>query len=514
MLGGPSSRRTWRRFLAGRPSSPSSRPSSPAPSCGGGLLRAACLLRGAFFAGSLLGGAAFFAGALLRRRLLAGAFFAGAAFLRGRRLLRGRLLRRGLLRRSRLLGRRLLRRRLLRRRRLLGGLLRRRASSRRGLLGGRRLLRRRGFLAALLRGRGLLRGASSRLRPAAFFVVAASPGVRGDALGARRQPPAAAAVLPASWLLLTEPSHAPLESRVAASSGRRTWPRRSRRTQPHLPRDRPHAHVPRRLCRAAPGPPVASPDAGRYPGWSRGRPALAHWTRPHGVDGTSSSEHSRAATWGRWEPRGVVRSEDHPRAAGRAPTRGAAGRPGSGQRREGSGAAATGRQGGWYRGTARDAGVSSLRPTTIVARPRRPRPSDPVSGTAPSRPQVDLPALEREVLAFWDEHEHLRQVAGAERDGAEPLDVLRGPADRQRPAGHPPRRGPRLQGRLPPVPDHAGLPRRAQGRLGLPRPARSSSPSRRSSASPASTTSRRTASRSSTPSAASPCCATSTCSRR
>ena len=64
----------------------------------------------------------------------------------------------------------------------------------------------------------------------------------------------------------------------------------------------------------------------------------------------------------------------------------------------------------------------------------------------------------------------LRQVAGPRRWPSS-LDVLRGPADRQRPPRHPPRRGPRLQGPVPPLQDHAGLPRRAEGRLGLPRPA-------------------------------------------
>ena len=86
---------------------------------------------------------------------------------------------------------------------------------------------------------------------------------------------------------------------------------------------------------------------------------------------------------------------------------------------------------------------------------------------------------------------HLRQVPRRPREGATAWTFYEGPPDRQRHARHPPRRGPRLQGRLPAVQDHAGLPGRAQGRLGLPRPARSSSPSRRSSASPASATSRR-----------------------
>ncbi len=52
------------------------------------------------------------------------------------------------------------------------------------------------------------------------------------------------------------------------------------------------------------------------------------------------------------------------------------------------------------------------------------------------------------------------------------MGLLRGPAHRERHARRAPHRGPRLQGRLPPVPHHARLPRGPQGRLGLPRPAR------------------------------------------
>ena len=52
------------------------------------------------------------------------------------------------------------------------------------------------------------------------------------------------------------------------------------------------------------------------------------------------------------------------------------------------------------------------------------------------------------------------------------MGLLRRPADRQRPARHPPRVGPALQGRVPPVPHDARPLRRTQGRLGLPRPAR------------------------------------------
>ena len=64
----------------------------------------------------------------------------------------------------------------------------------------------------------------------------------------------------------------------------------------------------------------------------------------------------------------------------------------------------------------------------------------------------------------------LRAQPGAERRQPD-LDVLRGPADRERHARRAPRRGPGVQGRLPPLQDDEGLPRPPQGRLGLPRPA-------------------------------------------
>ncbi|CAA9286243.1 MAG: Isoleucyl-tRNA synthetase, partial [uncultured Actinomycetospora sp.] len=52
------------------------------------------------------------------------------------------------------------------------------------------------------------------------------------------------------------------------------------------------------------------------------------------------------------------------------------------------------------------------------------------------------------------------------------VDLLRGSPHGQRPARHPPRRGARVQGPVPAVPDDAGVPRAAPRRLGLPRPAR------------------------------------------
>ena len=59
----------------------------------------------------------------------------------------------------------------------------------------------------------------------------------------------------------------------------------------------------------------------------------------------------------------------------------------------------------------------------------------------------------------------------AAAQGAPAVGLLRGPADRQRAARRPPRPRARLQGHLPALQDDARLPRRAQGRLGLPRPA-------------------------------------------
>ena len=64
----------------------------------------------------------------------------------------------------------------------------------------------------------------------------------------------------------------------------------------------------------------------------------------------------------------------------------------------------------------------------------------------------------------------LRGVAEADR-GRAAVDLLRGAAHGERHAGRAPHRGPGLQGPLPPVQDHAGVPRHPQGRLGLPRAA-------------------------------------------
>ena len=60
---------------------------------------------------------------------------------------------------------------------------------------------------------------------------------------------------------------------------------------------------------------------------------------------------------------------------------------------------------------------------------------------------------------------------GAAAQGGRDLDLLRGPAHRQRPPRAPPRVGPGVQGPVPPLPDDARPRRPPQGRLGLPRPA-------------------------------------------
>ena len=91
-------------------------------------------------------------------------------------------------------------------------------------------------------------------------------------------------------------------------------------------------------------------------------------------------------------------------------------------------------------------------------------------GYEPLPAHVDLAEMDRQIIEQWRANKVFERSSGrhGRRRG---VDVLRGPADRERHARHPPRRGPGLQGRLPAVQDDEGLPRRPQGRLGLPRPA-------------------------------------------
>ena len=82
----------------------------------------------------------------------------------------------------------------------------------------------------------------------------------------------------------------------------------------------------------------------------------------------------------------------------------------------------------------------------------------------------DFPALEQEVLERWRERDIFRESV-RRREGAEPFVFYEGPPTANGRPGLPPRAGARVQGHLPPLPDDARALRRAQGRLGLPRPA-------------------------------------------
>ncbi len=79
--------------------------------------------------------------------------------------------------------------------------------------------------------------------------------------------------------------------------------------------------------------------------------------------------------------------------------------------------------------------------------------------------------MEHDVLAFWEDDKTFARSLDIAGDRPR-WTFYEGPPDGQRTPRHPPRRGPRLQGRLPTVQDDAGLPGGPQGRLGLPRPAR------------------------------------------
>ena len=74
------------------------------------------------------------------------------------------------------------------------------------------------------------------------------------------------------------------------------------------------------------------------------------------------------------------------------------------------------------------------------------------------------------MLARWRERDVFAALARPAR-GRRDLELLRGPADRQRPPRLPPRPRPRLQGHLPALPLDVRLPGAAQGGLGLPRAA-------------------------------------------
>ena len=107
--------------------------------------------------------------------------------------------------------------------------------------------------------------------------------------------------------------------------------------------------------------------------------------------------------------------------------------------------------------------------------------------------ELDFPAEEAKILAFWKEQPHLREDA-ARRDARHRaleghVRLLRGPADRERHAAQRPRPHARRQGRLPSLQDHARLRRRRGRRAGTRTACPSRSRSRRSSASTARRTS-------------------------
>ena len=109
---------------------------------------------------------------------------------------------------------------------------------------------------------------------------------------------------------------------------------------------------------------------------------------------------------------------------------------------------------------------------------------------APVDPNASFPALEEQVLERWRERDVFARVAAPPR-GRRAVGLLRGPADRQRPPGLPPRPRPRLQGHLPALPDDARATASRARAAGTATACRSSSRSRRSSASPRRRRSRR-----------------------
>ena len=249
-------------------------------------------------------------------------------------------------------------------------------------------------------------------------------------------------------------------------------------------------------------------------------PALSHSSGtldpPQGVEGTEYPTARPRASWGRCEPGGTAAGEDQPGVAGR--NAGAA----TGRLRSRTGS------GGPTR-VAHEVGrrAPRRRPRRVVPRGRRTPllvPSVSTSSTRtktkdasdqyrPVPPQVDLPALEREVLDFWREQK-IFEKSVARNEGAD----RPGPSTRARPrptAAPAPTTSSRGRSRTSSRGSAPCRATRSTARAaGTATACPSSSPSRRSSGSPARPTSRPSASRSSTRAAASRCSATWTCGSR
>lgn len=185
----------------------------------------------------------------------------------------------------------------------------------------------------------------------------------------------------------------------------------------------------------------------------------------------------------------------HPGAVGRKPQHSAVTRPGVATPMRGLRACAPRAKEGGTAGAA----LSSLRRNDDSPPEELDDTAAVPPGARPGRPARDGARRARFLAREQGLRQDPRTVRRTPRVG-----VLRGTAHRQRHARRPPHRGPRLQGRLPPLPDHARLPRGPQGRLGLPRPAGRARRREGTRLHAARRTSRRTASPSSTTSAASP----------
>ena len=95
--------------------------------------------------------------------------------------------------------------------------------------------------------------------------------------------------------------------------------------------------------------------------------------------------------------------------------------------------------------------------------------------------KVDFPALERELLAWWEREGIVEQVPAPQRRAERALLLPRRPDHRQQPDGRPPRLGPHLQGPLPALPRHARRTSSATRTASTARACGSRSRSRRSS---------------------------------